>query len=112
MEDLLDDEEIRRKINELEEKAQSLIPDAINKTLTNVLGPQAFQNIFGEGFDTKKIKKQNKLKKIELNQSMQSNTSTNLSKNKPDLLPKIGSYKLIEGLVRGYTKVKTKQEKE
>ena len=39
MEDLLDDEEIRIKITDLEEKAQSVIPNAINKTLTEVLGP-------------------------------------------------------------------------
>ena len=47
MDDLLHDEEIRKKIIELEKDAASVIKKGIEQSLTNVLGLQGFTRIFG-----------------------------------------------------------------
>ena len=54
MDDLLHDEEIRKKIIELEKDAASVIRNGIQQKLTNVLGVQGFTRIFGSSFMPKK----------------------------------------------------------
>ena len=47
MEDLLDDERIRKKIEELEERAKAKAAEVFQRKLTEVLGASGFASLFG-----------------------------------------------------------------
>ena len=51
MEDLLDDERIRKKIEELEASAKVKAAEVFKRKLTGLLGNTGFANLFGNAVD-------------------------------------------------------------